>query len=87
MNLEELRAKINEIDVELVKLIARRLSYMPDVGKYKKENGLPLTQPEREKEILEAKRKLAQELGVDPDLIEKIFVLLFEEAKKIQEKA
>jgi chorismate mutase len=86
MNITEVRKEIDMIDDKIVTLIAERNLLMPTVARYKKENNLPLTNLEREQKILEEKRKLAEELGVDPNIIEKIFTLLFEEAKRVQEK-
>ena len=87
MTLEQIREELNKIDAELVRLVARRQSFMPLVGKYKKENKLPINQPLREKEILEHKKKMADELHVDNRLIEKIFKLLFVNGKSIQRKS
>ncbi len=86
MKLDSIRAKINKIDTQLVGLISKRQSLMPAVGKYKKENKLPLTDLAREKEILESKKKIAKQLKLNPIFIEKIFKLLFKEGKKVQKK-
>ena len=37
-------------------------------------------QPERVKEVMVKRRKLADDLGINPDLIEKIYGLIVEEA-------
>ena len=48
---------------------------MPAVGKYKKENGMAINQPKREKEILDS---------LEGDLNKKIFKEIFKDSKKIQ---
>lgn len=84
MTLSQIRKKLDSIDIKLVKLIAERQSFMVEVGKYKRENKIPYHQPEREKQILKLKKRLANELGINQNLIEKIFILFFEDAKRIQ---
>ncbi len=52
MDLKELRNKIDGIDKELVRLFAERMETAAAVGKYKQENGVPVFNREREREIL-----------------------------------
>lgn len=49
----ELRKRINEIDLEFVKLLDERAVLVKSIGNYKKENNIPVYQPGREKEIRE----------------------------------
>ncbi len=52
MNLEEARQKIDSIDNELVKLFEERMNAVCDVARYKKENGLPIYNGQREREVV-----------------------------------
>ena len=52
MDLKELRNNIDTIDAELVKLFQQRMEISAQVGKYKQENGLPVFNKEREREVL-----------------------------------
>ena len=52
MNLEESRKKIDSIDKELIKLFKERMDTVCDVAKYKKENGLPIYNGQREREVV-----------------------------------
>jgi chorismate mutase/prephenate dehydratase len=54
MDLKEARDSIDRIDRELVDLFCRRMEVNADIARYKKENGLPLTDPERELQKLVA---------------------------------
>ena len=54
MDLAEARAQIDEIDRQLVDLFCRRMAVSRDVAAWKKEKGLPLTDPERERQKLVA---------------------------------
>lgn len=52
MDLKKLRNKIDGIDKELVRLFAERMETAAAVGKYKLENGVPVFNREREREII-----------------------------------
>jgi chorismate mutase len=86
MDLEELRKKINKIDNDLISLLFERTELSRKVAEYKKENNLEIYQPQREKEIIKEKRKLAEENNLDAEFIENLFKLIMENSKKIQEK-
>jgi chorismate mutase/prephenate dehydrogenase len=86
MDLSEIRKQLDELDSEWLKIIAKRLALIPKVAKYKIENNIPRYQPERENEMIIAKRKLAEELGVNPDLAEDILKRIIVEAHEIEKK-
>jgi chorismate mutase len=86
MTLTTIRKKLDRIDTQIVTLLAKRQSHMREVGEYKRAMRLPYHQPQREKEILEVKGKLAKAVGVDKALIEKIFKLVFKNARELQRK-
>jgi len=52
MNLDNIRADIDDIDHELVNLFKMRMNLVAEVAKYKAANNIPIFNPEREKEIL-----------------------------------
>lgn len=52
MDLNELRAEIDKIDDELVRLFVERMEVSARIADYKKEKGLPIFVPEREREKL-----------------------------------
>jgi len=86
MDLNELRVELDKIDEELVNLIAKRVELIPSVAEYKKANGVARVDDNRELQLIEAKRKIAEELGVNPDLIEDIFKRLIEESHVIEKE-
>jgi chorismate mutase len=53
MKLHEWRKRIDEIDLTLVKLLNERSRCALEIGRLKQEAGLPLYQPDREKEVIE----------------------------------
>ncbi len=52
MSLEELRNRIDEIDLQLVKLLNERARVVVDIGKLKNKTAKPVYAPDREKEVL-----------------------------------
>ena len=50
-SLEDLRSRINDIDEDLIELVAKRMGIAEEIGDYKKENNITILQPERWEEI------------------------------------
>ncbi len=86
MELSEIRKEIDKIDTEIISAISKRVALIPQVADYKIKNNLPRYNPQREREIIESKRKLAQELNVNPDLVEKVLKDLIEESHRIEKE-
>ena len=53
MDLEKLRKEIDEIDSQMCDLFARRMQVVSGIGKYKKENNLPVYHPSRARAVLQ----------------------------------
>ena len=52
MDLQELRAKIDDVDSQILTLILKRRDLIFDVISYKKEHNLPVFAPDREQQVL-----------------------------------
>ncbi|WP_439241684.1 bifunctional chorismate mutase/prephenate dehydrogenase [Lonepinella sp. BR2474] len=70
--LKEIRTEIDSVDGELIKLFAKRLALVKKVGEVKHQHGLPIYVPEREADMLAARRQEAEKIGVPADLIEDV---------------
>lgn len=53
MDLNSARSLINHIDKEIVKLLEKRFNIVMEIGDYKKANGIPVYDEEREKAVLQ----------------------------------
>ena len=62
------RQRIDQLDGQLVELLASRFAVTRQVGQLKAERGLPEADPAREAKQLARIRALAEAAGVDPDL-------------------
>ncbi len=67
-----LRDQIDDIDSQLVDLLAQRLAVTTQVGKLKSQVGMPIYAPEREAHLLAKRREQAVKHGVSPELVEDI---------------
>ena len=75
-----LRGQIDEVDRQMVELLARRLELVSQVGEVKGRHGLPIYAPDREATMIAAKRDMAEEMGVPPGLVEDVLRRCMREA-------
>ena len=52
MDLQTLRTQIDKIDDELILLFGRRMDVSAEIARYKRQNGIPVFDSEREKQKL-----------------------------------
>lgn len=84
--LSNFRERIDAIDEKIVRLISERLGICKAVAVYKSEKDIPMMQPGRVKQVLERRKALANELSINPDLIENIYKLIVEEACNLEDE-
>ena len=72
-DLSGLRGEIDDIDNELLQLLARRMEVSARIGEYKKRNNVTVVQMDRWKKILSDRMAVGEDLGLSPDLISDIF--------------
>ena len=84
MDLRDIRNRIDEIDTALVDLLVKRMEITKEVADYKRKNGIPVLDRERELAVLE---KRAQQAGDDyGQYIREIYERIFEQSRAHQEK-
>lgn len=72
-SMAELRLGIDALDKQLVAQLKLRAEYINRAIELKQENGWPARIPERVEEVVANARREADEQGLDPDLIEKLW--------------
>ena len=72
-DLAGLRGEIDDIDSELLQLLARRMEVSAQIGEYKKRNNVTVVQMDRWKKILDDHVATGRDLGLSPELINKVF--------------
>jgi chorismate synthase len=83
-SIQRIREEIDFIDDMLLMLLSQRQELVREVGRWKKENRIGIANPKREREIIKKRLLLADEAGLDPDFIKKIYSAVFEHARRIQ---
>ena len=84
MDLNQLRTEIDSIDKELVSLFTRRMTVSGQIADYKRENGLPIFVPSRERAIL---REVAEMAGPEMgNYAQVLYSLIFELSRSYQSK-
>ena len=83
-NISILRRQIDEVDEQLLSLLAKRMHISQEIGTYKKEHNMPILQNKRYDEILDKRGKMGQSLDLDPEFISEIMKAIHEESVKVQ---
>lgn len=71
--IDDVRNEIDNLDATIIKLFATRFEYVKEVVKYKDNTRASIEAPDRRKAVLEARRRMAEQNGLSPDVIEKIY--------------
>ena len=82
--LKDLRQEIDELDNELIDLLATRMKICRSIGEYKKESGMTIVQTRRYSEILDKRGAQGSLLGIDTHCIKNIFEHIHEESVRQQ---
>ena len=84
MDIQELRGQIDNIDSELVQLFCQRMEVAAQIADYKKQNGLPIFVPSRERDIL---KDVSQKAGPEmANYTRVLYSMLFELSRSYQSK-
>lgn len=70
--IEKLRLEIDQIDSQVLELLARRMSISDEIGRMKRDNGITIFQRARWKEVLANSVGRAAELGLSPKFLHAI---------------
>ena len=70
--LEQVRAEIDAVDDELVRVLARRELLVRRAGDLK-QDAAQVRAPDRVEQVIAGVRRRAGELGADPDIVERVY--------------
>ena len=85
MDIADWRKKIDEIDRSLVKLLNERAGCVVEIGRIKRQDGLPIHEPSREQEVV----RQALEANQGPlasEAIQGIFERIVAEGRALQQR-
>ncbi len=86
VTLDELRRGLNDLDRQLLTLIAERQRVSREVARVKRETGYPTRDYQRERTVILGARQAAAELGVSGDLAENLMRMLIRSSLATQEQ-
>jgi chorismate mutase len=82
--IEALRARIDVIDDNLLKLLQERMSVSRAIGEYKKEHNVAILQAGRWEEVLSGMIHRAEALGISEQSITAIMTAIHDESVRVQ---
>lgn len=82
-DLDDLRKRIDLLDESLVRLLNARAACALEIGRLKREMGLPIYQPSRETEVLAHVQSLNNG-PLDDQVIKRLFERIIDEARHLE---
>ncbi|MDH6313846.1 chorismate mutase [Parabacteroides sp. PFB2-10] len=83
-SLTELRRQIDQIDEQLLELLAKRMRISREIGVYKKEHNMPILQSPRYNEILEKRSEMGAAMDLSTLFVKEILQEIHEESVRQQ---
>lgn len=84
--LEQLRLIIDDIDHQLVQVIAKRRDLVEQIGQVKKDNNVAILQFQRWFSILKDRALMAEQMDIDPKFINELFQLIHKFSIDLQQQ-
>ena len=84
--LDDLRNDIDRVDEVLVRLLNERARCVCEIGRLKKDTGMAIYQPDREKQVLAHVRAIASEGPLGPDAIARLFERIIDEVRRLERR-
>lgn len=85
-NIDQLRARIDSCDEELLRTLGARMQISRKIGQYKKDNNIAIIQASRWDAIRAAAQKSAEIYGLDSDFVARVFTAIHEASVQEQNK-
>lgn len=83
-DLSELRKQIDELDDQLLELLAKRMRVSCEIGTFKKEHNMTVVQTDRYDEILNTRITQAEKMGMNPEFMRVVLEAIHEESVRKQ---
>ena len=83
MDIEDWRDEIDRVDEKLVELLNRRAQCAIEIGRIKRERGLPVYSPEREREVVRHVAGIASG-PLEADAVRRLFERIIDESRSLE---
>lgn len=80
------RAQIDALDEQLIRTMGKRMRVCEQVAAYKQATDIPMMQNDRVREVRDRVNALAQEEGLRPRFIERLYALIVDEACHLEDE-
>jgi isochorismate pyruvate lyase len=84
-SIDEVRSNINNIDEQIVKLIALRGQFVKQAAKFKKDSDA-VKAPKRVEEVINKVKDLAKSSGVNEEVVENVYKTMIDSFIKLEMK-
>lgn len=79
-----LRQQIDQIDNDLIEILAKRMRVSREIGQYKKDHSMQIVHTNRYDDILKSRVKLAEEMGMSGNFMKTVIEAIHEESVRQQ---
>ena len=83
-NLSVLRKQIDELDEQLLTLLAKRMRISQEIGTYKLEHNMPVLQSRRYDQLLKSRQDMGSKLNLSGEFVDSIVKAIHEESVRVQ---
>ncbi len=78
-----LRDGIDRVDAQILVLLGERAELVRQIGKLKRHTGLPIYDPERERQVVARLTEQAPQ-AVDPEFVQRVFERIIDESRRLE---
>lgn len=82
--LDQLRSRIDALDIELMELLSARTEIVKQIAEYKKNNNVMALQIDRWTKMMKNRVETAEKLNLDPTFVKILFQLIHEDSVRMQ---
>ena len=79
-SLQQLRFQIDDLDIELLDTLKRRMELVQKIGSHKKENKVTILQNDRWSEMLKTRSKYGKENGLSEQFVQQLLKAIHQES-------
>ncbi len=73
MSIEEVRSEVKKVDLEILKLLAKRMELVSQILEVKKKHGIAINDDRQNEQVLKRAMEKATELNLDTGAVKEIF--------------
>lgn len=83
-SLMQLRRQIDQLDNELIEVLAKRMNISREIGAYKRDHNMPVVQPNRYGDIINTRVLAAKSMGIGEEFMRSVLSAIHEESVRLQ---